>query len=396
MARIGIFGGSFNPPHLGHMLAVREFYQKLPLDRVILIPAAVPPHKRLSGNSATVAQRLAMTRLAASGNPFVEVSDIEARREGLSYTADTLDALRRQYPTDELFLLMGTDMFFSFAGWYQPERITAQATLAVAHRSADDPKKLEACAQRLRTELGARVLLVNNDYLTLSSTEARAMLAFRCADGLLPEPVLHYIRGNGLYYTGAALQNLPFERLREVSLSLYDAKRVPHAIGCSDTAVQLAERYGANVQDARRAGILHDVTKALGRQAQLHLCDAYGIIISDFERENHKLLHAKTGAAVAARVFGENDAICDAICWHTTGKADMTTLEKIIYIADYIEPNRTIKGVEEMRTAAQSSLDRAVLLGLRQSADYLNARGSELDRNTLAALTFLRERINNA
>ena len=222
------------------------------------------------------------------------------------------------------------------------------------------------------------------------------MLAFRCADGLLPEPVLHYIRENGLYYTGAALQNLPFERLREVSLSLYDAKRVPHAIGCSDTAVQLAERYGANVQDARRAGILHDVTKALGRQAQLHLCDAYGIIISDFERENHKLLHAKTGAAVAARVFGENDAICDAICWHTTGKADMTTLEKIIYIADYIEPNRTIKGVEEMRTAAQSSLDRAVLLGLRQSVDYLNARGSELDRNTLAALTFLRERINNA
>ena len=134
MARIGIFGGSFNPPHLGHILAVREFREKLTLDRVLLIPAATPPHKTLTANSPAADHRLEMTRLAAAELPFAEVSDIELRREGASYTADTIEALRRVYPQDEFFLLMGTDMFLSFDTWYQPERIAAQATIAVAHR----------------------------------------------------------------------------------------------------------------------------------------------------------------------------------------------------------------------------------------------------------------------
>ncbi len=392
MARIGIFGGSFNPPHLGHLLAVREFQKALSLDRVLLIPAATPPHKTLSANSPSARERFEMTVLAASQLPFAEVSDVELRREGASYTADTLEELHRSYPGDELFLLMGTDMFLSFERWYQPERIASLATLAVAHRSEDKTEKLQAQAAALESSFHARTIFVNNKFLPHSSTSVRALLAFGAAEEYLDSAVFAYIQKNHLYFCGADLKNLPFDRLKEVSLCLHKPKRVAHVQGCSETAALLAEKFGADVTDARRAGILHDITKALNSQEQLNLCANYGMILTQFQRENPKLLHAKTGAAVAERIFGENPAVCEAICWHTTGKADMTTLEKIIYLADYMEPNRDFDGVEELRRRTYADLDDAMYHGLAMTAGQLRSRGSEIDEHTLSAMRFYEER----
>lgn len=390
MARIGIFGGSFNPPHLGHMLAVREFQKKLALDLVLLIPASVPPHKELVLD--TPLHRLQMTRLAAQELPGTEVSDLELRRPGLSYTADTVAALRAQYPNDELFLLMGTDMFLSFAKWYHPERITAEVTLAVAHRAADEPKKLQACAAQLADCFGAKTVLVENEYLPHSSTSVRAMLAFDCAESFLAPSVLAYIREHRLYGCGEPLKHLPFEALAEHSLRLHKPSRMAHVRGCSETAAQLAHHYGANEADARRAGILHDITKALNADEQLKLCEKYGIILDNFERCHPKLLHARTASVVAARIFAENEAVCAAIRWHTTGKADMSVLEKIVYLADYMEPNRDFDGVELLRKLVRTDLDAGMLLGLRMTMEQLRAHESEIDPNSLAALRFLEER----
>ena len=116
------------------------------------------------------------------------------------------------------------------------------------------------------------------------------------------------------------------------------------------------------------------------------------MMLYDFERKNAKLLHAKTGAAVAERVFGESPEVCKAIRWHTTGRAGMNTLEKIIYLADYMEPNRDFPGVEKLRAAAQTDLDAAVVLGLEMSVEQLRERGREVDENSLAALKELKER----
>lgn len=390
MARIGIFGGSFNPPHLGHMLAVREFQKKLALDRVLLIPASIPPHKQILQD--TPLHRLEMTRLAAQELPNTEVIDLELRRQGVSYTADTVEALRAEYPKDELFLLMGTDMFLSFAKWYQPERITAEVTLAVAHREADDAKKLEVCAQQLKQQLQARVVFVENDYLPHSSTSVRAMLAFDCAESFLAPSVLQYIQQHRLYDWGASLKNLPFDVLAEHSLRLHKPSRVAHVRGCSETAALLARHYGENETDAMRAGILHDITKALNADEQLKLCEKYGIILDNFERQHPKLLHARTASVIAARVFAENEAVCQAIRWHTTGRAEMSVLEKIIYLADYMEPNRDFDGVQALRELVWTSLDAAMLRGLQMTMEQLITNGSEIDTNSLAALRFFEER----
>lgn len=395
MARIGIFGGSFNPPHLGHILAVREFREKLSLDRVLLVPAAAPPHKTLTANSPAAKHRLEMTRLAAAGLPYAEVSDLELRRAGASYTADTLDELRLIYPDDELFLLMGTDMFLSFDTWYHPERIAAQAKLAVAHRSADNAQQLRTCAEKLNAAFGVQTVLVENEYLPHSSTSVRALLAFQAAEDYVSPAVLDYIHRNNLYFSRDDLKGLGFDRLQEVSLCLHNKKRVPHVIGCSDTAERLALKYGADPVDAKRAGILHDVTKALTAQEQLNLCDHYAMILDNFERLNPKLLHAKTGAVIAEQIFGENAAVCDAIRWHTTGKANMTVLEEIIYLADYMEPNRAFDGVEELRRLTEENLDDAMYLGLSMTIDQLKAYCRDIDKNTSAALRWLEERKKN-
>ena len=392
MAKIGIFGGSFNPPHEGHILAAREFIRQLSLDRLLIIPAGDPPHKTLSANSPTDLQRVEMTRLAAEDLENTEVLDLEIRREGRSYTADTIEILRQAYPDDELYLLMGTDMFYSFGTWYAPERICAEATLAVAHRDADSPLRMKNCAEELKKNLGARIAFVENRYLPHSSTSVRAMIAFQCADAYLAPQVMEYIREQGLYYAGKDLRNLPYEELREVSLALHKSKRVAHVVGCSETAAALAEKYGASPEDGARAGILHDITKALNGSEQLHLSEKYAIILDSFEREHPKLLHAKTGAAVAERIFGESEVVCSAIRWHTTGRDDMTLLEKLVYLADYMEPNRDIEGIEELRHLTWTDPDAALMRGLEMTISYVRSRGAKVDPHSAAALRFLQER----
>lgn len=395
MGRIGIFGGTFNPIHRGHLLAVEEFRRQLALDKVLLIPAATPPHKALPDGSPDAAARLAMARAAAAQLDGVIVSDVELRRGGKSYTADTLRQLREEYVHDELFLLMGTDSYLALERWREPETILRLSTVVCAHRSAETAQQTAALEQQRQTLLQkyhAHTQIIANRFADMSSSTVRRMLALGCGKQYLPEPVWSMIDAQGLYGTHAALAGLPFEKLREKSLSLTKAARVPHVIGCCETAAELAARYGISQQDAARAGILHDVTKALDGAEQLLLCEKYGIILNHFERENPKLLHAKTGAAVARQLFGENDAVCDAICWHTTGKPAMNLLEKIIYLADYMEPNRDFDGVETLRRLAVTDLDAAILRGLEMSLELLHRQGRAIDSNSQAAYNYYRQR----
>jgi nicotinate-nucleotide adenylyltransferase len=153
--------------------------------------------------------------------------------------------------------------------------------------------------------------------------------------------------------------------------------------------VELAKHWGADVTDAARAGILHDITKALDGPLQLTLCEAYGKILSDFSRKYPKTLHALTGSLVAEVVFGENPEVVEAIRSHTTGKADMTALQKIIYIADYMEPCRDFPGVEKLRHLAFTDLDAALKLGLEMTLEHLANQGNEVSPESQDALRFL-------
>ena len=389
MERIGIYGGTFNPPHIGHMNAAAHAIRALNLDRLLLIPDRVAPHKPLPEGSPTPDQRLEMLKIAAESCPGAEVCDLEMHREGPSYTYETVEQLSKLYPDGELVLIMGTDMFLSFHTWKYPERITALASLAVLYRGDRNERDAVAMKKAEMEAAGVAVTLVENPVTVISSTQMRRLLAFRCAGGLLPEGVLDYIRENRLYDTRTDWKNLPMDELERVVIRLLNPNRVAHVLGCRDTAVELARHWGADVTDAARAGILHDITKAIDGPLQLTLCGAYGKILSDFSRKYPKTLHALTGSMVAERIFGENENVVSAICHHTTGKADMTLLQKIIYVADYMEPNRDFPGVEKLRELAFTDMDAALKLGLEMTLEHLRNQGSEVSPESREALAWL-------
>ena len=395
--KIGIYGGTFNPPHLGHMAAARTAVDALKLDKLLLMPAAVPPHKTLPENTPDQAHRLAMVEKLADALEMpgvVEVSTLELEREGKSYTSDTLEELHRRYPGAELWLLMGTDMFLTLHQWHDAKTILRLAKICAFGRTDQDGEAVFAPQREfLKKEYHAQTATITLPGLVdVSSTQLRELLQRgRGAEYLLPA-VYGYILMNKLYGTDVRLKHLELPELRACSYSMIRHKRVAHVMGVEEEAVKLAKFWGADPELARHAAILHDCTKYLDLDAQLKLCRKYGIPLDDLERQAVKLLHAKTGACIARYVFGEPDEVYEAILWHTTGKADMTLLDKVLYMADYIEPNRDFEGVDRLRELAYTDLDRAMLLGVDATIREMEERGYLIHTNTLSARQWLLDR----
>lgn len=390
MERIGIFGGTYNPPHLGHVQAAVYGKNTLNLDKLYLIPSYISPHKAIPEGSPTPQQRLEMVQLAASGTD-IAVSDLELTRGGASYTYETVLSLKEQHPDSQIYLMMGTDMYLTLHTWREAKLLLSLVTPVVFYRG--DKGERECVEQKKQTfeKMGIESVLLENPILQISSTQLRRMLVFGCASPFLSEDVESYIRENGLYGTRKDYKHLPPEELEKVVVSLIKPNRVAHVLGCRDTAVELAKRWGADATDAARAGLLHDITKALDGPLQLTLCREYGRALDDFSRENPKTLHACTGAMVAQRIFGENPAVVAAIDSHTTGKAGMNVLEKIIYVADYMEPNRDFPGVEDLRRAAFENIDRAMEMGLEMTLELLRKEGKTISRGSQEALADIKE-----
>ena len=391
MERIGIYGGTYNPPHVGHMRAAAHAIEALKLDRLLLIPNNIAPHKQMPEDAATAQQRMDMLRMSAKGLEKTEILDLELQRDGKSYTSDTVTQIRKIYPEGELFLLMGTDMFLNFLTWHEYRTISDQVTLAVFYRGERGEQEAVCRQQERLEEMGIRVVRICNPVTAISSTDLRRMLIFGCADPYLCPGVGDYIRAQGLYDTVRDYKNLPMDDLEETVVKLLKENRVAHVLGCRDAAVELARQYGENEVDAARAGLLHDITKALDGPLQLTLCSEYDILLSKFSQENPKTLHALTGSLVAEQVFGENQAVVTAIRYHTTGRPAMSRLEKILYLADYIEVNRKFPGVDRLRAAAHRSLDEGMLMGLEMTLSQLREQKRQISQNSIDAARYLRE-----
>lgn len=378
--KIAIYGGSFNPPHLGHLEAAKTVCAELAPDKLLIIPDNIPPHKAMDPGSPTSEERLALCRIAFRSIPGAEISDMEIRRRGKSYTAHTVRELRERYPDDELFLVVGSDMLLSFEEWYEFEYLLSECTLAVVSREEDDLDALRAHKALLSEKYAARVHILQHAPLPMNSSEIRVWLRLRLGSDLLDNAVYAEIIRRRYY---EAMPELCW--LREAVKPYLSPRRVAHVAGCESEAVLLAMRYGEDAEAAAEAGILHDITKKLSYDEQLILCDKYGIILDKDQLANEKLLHAITGAAFARDVFGVSDAVYDAIRWHTTGKPDMTLLEKIIYMADYVEPTRDFPGVEKLRALAHEDIDAAMALGLEMSLADIRSGGVAPHKDTVEA-----------
>ncbi len=195
--RIGILGGTFNPPHLGHLICAQEAYTQLGLDLVLLMPARIPPHKAVAAEPGPE-HRLELCRRAVAGDQRFAVSDLEMRRDGPSYTVDTLEELHSQTPDSELFLIVGGDVAAGLPRWRDPERVLALARLAVAKRRGTSRSAVEAALERLRG--GERAAFFRMPRIGVSSTMVRTRTgAGQPIRYIVPDAVADYINEHGLY-----------------------------------------------------------------------------------------------------------------------------------------------------------------------------------------------------
>lgn len=195
--KVGIFGGSFNPPHLAHLIMAERVREQFGLDQVLWIPNRIPPHKLEAGLVAP-AHRLAMTRLAVEGNPAFTVSDVELRRDGVSYTLDTVRSLQEAMPENEYHLIIGEDSLRDFPTWHRPEEIVRRVPLIVYRRPG-------VVIDSLPDYISARVRFAEAPLIEISGTDIRARLrAGRSIRYLVTEPTRTYIEKHGLYLDGLA------------------------------------------------------------------------------------------------------------------------------------------------------------------------------------------------
>ncbi len=386
--KTGIFGGTFDPPHIGHMAAASKAVKELGLDLLYVIPTGQPPHKSIPQNAPSSDMRFDMTCLAAEEVESAVISGIELYREGRSYTVHTLEELSAKRPEDELYLFMGTDMFLSIEKWYMYETVMQKVTFAVFSREGGEYEKLCDFSKYLKERYGAKSVVIKNDVFPVSSTEIREKLQYRGGREYLNPSVYAYIIKNRLFDAKP-----DFLWLREKTYARLNTRRIPHVKGCEEEAVKLAAHWGANVDAAREAAIMHDITKNLSLADQLILCEKYGIITDNLEKKDAKLLHSKTGAEVAKREFAADEDVYNAICWHTTGKENMSLLEKIIYMADYIEPTRDFPGVDKLRELAYLDLDKAMVLGFEMSLEDMKDRNIVPHGATVRALNWLKANV---
>lgn len=400
--KIGIYGGTFNPPHVGHSRVMHAVIGQLKLDRLILMPTGDPPHKELPEGSPSPTLRLQMTQLVGAtveetrhrqkkAPCVVETSDLEIKRSGKSYTVDTLEALAELYPEDELVLILGEDMFMTFFQWVSPEKVAKLASICGFPRNDQAPsEELIQQGKKVEEELMGRVHLISVPFnVEVSSTELREELKKNDLNPALLPPVMPCVLGqiirHQLYGVDISLKNMDIALLRLLVWGEVKPKRVAHIVGVEQECGRLARCWGGDETLARRAGILHDYTKYWSHQEHLDFCDEHGVELDDLERDNEKLLHAKSGAAFARIFLGEEEEVCVAIDCHTTAKGNMTTLDKILYLADYIEPQRTFEEVEEFRQIAYEDLDRAIAFGVNLSVEEMKQRDKVTHKNTLAA-----------
>lgn len=376
--RIGLFGGSFNPLHNGHIAIAEAAKREFGLHRVLFMVAKDPPHKQIAGQ-VSAALRLAMTEAGLCGREGLTASDLELRREGKSYTLLTLRELRHIYADAEIFCIVGADMLQDLPNWYHARELLRQNRFIGVGRLGIDAVPAAQAAD-LRAAYGAQVELCEFVGPAISSTQVReAVYEARPIQDWVPERIAAFIYENGLYLPEifCALQEKVRRTLKE--------KRYIHTMGTVREAIELAARYGEDGKKARLAALLHDCAKE-DISGQLERAAAYAMDLSDLARISGGILHGPLGAEMARREYGVTDtAVLDAIRSHTLCSANMTKLEKIIYLADKIEPGRHYAGVDAIRAAARRSLDAGVLACMDHSIAYIQQKGGTLHPGILEA-----------
>ena len=402
--KLGILGGSFNPVHNGHLFLADTAACALKLDRVVFIPAYRSPFKLdVKGMEGSADDRLEMLAAAIEGDSRFTIDSCEVRREGVSYTVDTLDdIIRRFLPDGKPVLIIGDDVAADFPKWRDSERILELAQVAVARRLNAAPVKYPYPH-----------IIIKNEAMEISSHEVRLKIKEACAwRSLVPGGVRAIIEDRKLYdysdyYAGKKAEKkaqesqcsvssedctqLVIQRIEGAAREMLNAERFLHSRSTAVLARDMCVMYGIDPNAGYLAGIAHDLAKQLDNKQMLKIIKTEKYEMSVIEKGKPNLLHGKAASILLRDRFCiSNKDVLEAVAYHTSGCENMGPLAKIIYIADKTETTRNIDPTFR-KMCRESDLDTVLFAVLEKTIGKLKARELDLSKDTLLLL----EKIKN-
>lgn len=396
---LAIYGGTFSPPHVGHIRAAEALSASLSPDRFMIIVDNLPPHKEIDGG-ATAEQRLTMASLAFGHIPNVEISDMEIRRGGRSYTAKTLTYLSAE--NRELYFLCGTDMFLTLPSWRDPATIFEKATICLVRREEDGEmtERIKNAASHYQSEFGARIRIIDAEVTEISSSELRNALAHSPwrAENMLSPAVYDYIQSEKLW--PPVKNESMLAALREDVRRFMSEKRYRHTLGVERAVAKMLPYFESEIDPfyLSAAALLHDITKELSETEQREIVAKMEMKLSKSQQNSPAILHSYTAEDRIRKefsFFAKSDALIRAIRAHTTGEADMSLFDKLLFVADYIEEGREypkcvcarelLFSMLRSGVSPKIALDKITLSILESTIRFLTERGFAICENTLFA-----------
>ena len=379
--RVLLFGGTFDPPHNGHIHLLQQAIRAVAPDWVVVMPACLPPHKSPSTTAPDL--RLAMCRCFEPIFPDLEVSSWEIEQGGASYTIDTVAMLENRFPGAQIFLTVGSDMLLSFTGWKDWQQLLARTILVVQSRREGDEEQLAAAAAGLEQK-GGRVVFAGGPPLEVPSSEIRSGRGRKN----IPPQAREIIRRYDLYRPHPTISIEGARRLAKRTLS---DKRYTHTLNVKKLAVKLAKQYGADPDKAALAALLHDIAKERPKAELLQILQDNAIIAKGAAQRPVPVWHGICAALLAQHRWGvQDEEVLSAIANHTAGKPGMTRLDKIIYLADMCSAERSYPEVDWLRALLAQDLDRAMAVSLGQNILWMRQQNKPIDPVSLAAYDELR------
>lgn len=370
--KLGIMGGTFNPIHYAHLFTSNYVLEKYNLDKIVFIPTGEPPHKK-NIDLPSVEHRYNMTKIAIEDNSNFFISNIEVERHTTTYTIDTLKQIKSMCDEDiQLYFIVGTDTINQVYTWKEPENIFDLTKFIVTTRPN---YTLNEKTKQLVNKYKDKIYFCETPMLEISSTNIRKRVEQeKKVTYLLPKNVEDYIYKNNLYKTDF------FEKYKKELNILKEnltEKRFNHSIQVAKEAKSLAIEHNEDKEKAFLAGLIHDCCKCFSLPKIYETCEKYNFKLDEVLEKQPDLSHSFLGYYVAKDIYNiQDENILNSIKYHTTGRANMTNLEKIIYIADYIEPTRPyFEGIYKARELAYKNLDMAMDYILESTIQFNNKKG---------------------
>ena len=358
--KIGFYGGAFDPFHIEHKNSLLQVYKELNLDKIVVYPSFLPPHKSCIGNFD---DRLATVEVGTSDMPFVIIDDIEKVRDKVNPTCEVLPLLKDKYPADDHYLIIGGDSMLNFYRWIRPDLIAKECKIAVIRREGIDLKDNVINA---KNSFNADITVVNYVGKNVSSSITKAEIMLGNQPLAIEEKVYNLIRERKMYGDFEAIVNKLKTTIPEKTF-LHSCRTVKYAL-------KLNVAIGLDYKKVFLSALLHDCAKHLHQ---------------DIPSVPQAVEHQYIGATVAKHEYGIVDSeILDAIRYHSTGKPNMTTLGKLIYCADMLEEGRNYPGVEDLRAIIEKDFNVGFLTCVKSSLNRLLIDCKEIDPLTKQCHTY--------